>query len=59
MDKLPYYLIPIRDEIYKDAWEKYKSRPTSMKDLALIFKVDLPHLFIILKRYRQKQKNNN
>jgi len=48
MLKLPFILIPYRDEIYKEAWKKYKNKLT-MKDLAIILRVHLPRLFQILK----------
>lgn len=49
-------LIPYRNKIYKDAWDKYKGIMT-MKDLADIFRVDLPHLFIVLKNETAKEKH--
>jgi hypothetical protein len=56
MITLPKHLIPIRKEIYKDAWKKYKARGVRLTELAKIFRVDPAHLFYILKEENEKSK---
>ncbi len=51
--ELPKLLRKYRDQIYKNAWDKYKAE-LDMQDLAQIFRVVLPTFYRVVSKKKKK-----